>query len=37
VLTPELLRQVYGVAAIVSAHPLTGAPLVAVLAEEEAP
>jgi iron complex transport system ATP-binding protein len=35
VLTPELLRQVYGVAALVSAHPLTGAPLVAVLAEGE--
>jgi ABC-type cobalamin/Fe3+-siderophores transport system ATPase subunit len=35
VLTPELLRQVYGVSALVSAHPLTGAPFVAVLAEEE--
>jgi iron complex transport system ATP-binding protein len=35
VLTPELLHQVYGVAVLVSAHPLTGAPLVAVLAEEE--
>jgi iron complex transport system ATP-binding protein len=34
VLKPELLRQAYGVAALVSAHPLTGAPLVAVLAEE---
>jgi iron complex transport system ATP-binding protein len=35
VLTPDLLRRAYGVAVLVSAHPLTGAPLVAVLAEEE--
>jgi iron complex transport system ATP-binding protein len=35
VLTPQLLRRAYGIAALVSAHPLTGAPLVAVLAEEE--
>jgi iron complex transport system ATP-binding protein len=35
VLTPERLRQAYGVAALVSAHPLTGVPLVAVLAEAD--
>jgi iron complex transport system ATP-binding protein len=35
VLTPELLDRAYGVAAHVGVHPLTGAPLVAVLAEEE--
>jgi iron complex transport system ATP-binding protein len=35
VLTPELLKRAYGVTAMVSAHPLTGALLVAVLAEEE--
>jgi iron complex transport system ATP-binding protein len=37
VLTPELLRRAYGVDALVGAHPLTGAPFVAVLAEEDQP
>jgi iron complex transport system ATP-binding protein len=35
VLAPERLRQVYGVAVLVGAHPTTGAPVLTLLTEEE--
>jgi ABC-type cobalamin/Fe3+-siderophores transport system ATPase subunit len=35
VLTPEWIRRAYGVAALVTAHPLAGTPVVALLDEEE--
>jgi iron complex transport system ATP-binding protein len=35
VLTPEWIQRAYGVAALVTPHPLAGTPVVALLAEEE--
>jgi iron complex transport system ATP-binding protein len=35
VLTPEWIRRAYGVAALITAHPLAGTPVVALLADDE--
>ncbi len=35
VLTPEWLRRAYGVAALVTAHPVAGTPVVALLGDED--